>query len=229
MMTAEPVSEAAAQGMNRIDEVDRRGNRMPYALLLWAKECRRLARGLHSPGAAAELLLYAEALESEAGKQAVTVKGRVSEERTVARQESEAPRFSATEGVDISMTANYRATVLVVDDDDVALDTAAVLLGSLGYKAIVARSDRDALAKMRMHSVDILLTDIVAGSTVDGPELARLARQVNPAIGVVYTTRYSPMFLLDSEAPRDGLLVRKPWQRGELDAVLEKSTQQARA
>ena len=201
---------------------------MPYALLLWAKECRRLARGLHSPGAATELLLYAEALESEAGKQA-TVKGRASEERTAARQESEAPRFSATEGVEISMTANYRATVLVVDDDDVALDTAAVLLGSLGYKAIVARSDRDALAAMRMHSVDILLTDIVAGSTVDGPELARLARQVNPAIGVVYTTRYSPMFLLDSEAPRDGLLVRKPWQRRDLDAVLEKTTQQARA
>lgn len=200
---------------------------MPYALLLWAKECRRLARGLHSPGAATDLLLYAEALESEAGKQA-TVKC-ASEERTVARRGSEVPRFSATEGVEISMTANYRATVLVVDDDDVALDTAAVLLGSLGYKAIVARSDRDALAAMRMHSVDILLTDIVAGSTVDGPELARLARQVNPAIGVVYTTRYSPMFLLDSEAPRDGLLVRKPWQRRDLDAVLEKTTQQARA
>jgi hypothetical protein len=37
------------------------------------------------------------------------------------------------------------------------------------------------------------------------------------------------MFLLDSEAPRDGLLVRKPWQRRELDLVLEKSIQQARA
>jgi CheY-like chemotaxis protein len=157
------------------------------------------------------------------------IEGRASEEPPAAWQGSEAPRVSATESVESPMTGYYRATVLVVDDDDVALDTAAVLLGSLGYKAIVARSDRDALAAMRMHSVDILLTDIVAGSTVDGPELARLARQANPAIAIVYTTRYSPMYLLDSEAPRDGLLVRKPWQRREFDAVLEKSTQQPRA
>src|SRR5690349_14119862 len=121
------------------------------------------------------------------------------------------------------MAANYRATVLVVDDDDAALDSAAVMLESLGYKAITARSDRDALGAMRSHPVNVLFTDIIAGVTVDGPELARLARRLNPAITVVYTTRYSPMFLLDSEAPRDGLLVRKPWQRGELDAVLEKS------
>ena len=124
------------------------------------------------------------------------------------------------------MATDYRATVLVVDDDDAALDTAVVLLESLGYKAIIARSDHEALGVMRSHSVNVLFTDIVAGMTIDGPELARLAREINPAIAVVYTTRYSPMFLLDSEAPRDGLLVRKPWQRCELGAVLEKSTQQ---
>jgi DNA-binding NtrC family response regulator len=127
------------------------------------------------------------------------------------------------------MASEYRATVLVVDDDDAILDTAAVLLVSLGYRPITVQSHRDALAVMRTHSIDVLLTDIVAGSIVDGPELARLAREVNPDLAVVYTTRYSPMFLLDSEAPRDGLLVRKPWQRREFDAVLAKSTQQARA
>jgi CheY-like chemotaxis protein len=175
------------------------------------------------------LLLYAEVPESEAGRRAIVIKGRASEERLGVRHRGEAPRFSPTESVGISMVADYRATVLVVDDDDAALDTAVVLLESLGYKAITARSDHDALGAMRLHPVDVLFTDIVAGSIVDGPELARLARQVNPAIAVVYTTRYSPMFLLDSEAPRDGLLVRKPWQRGELGAVLEKSTRQARA
>jgi len=127
------------------------------------------------------------------------------------------------------MTTDYRATVLVVDDDDAALGAAAVLLRSLGYRAITVQSDRDALAAMRAYPVDVLFTDIVASATIDGPELARLAREMNPAIAVVYTTRYSPMFLLDSEAPRDSLLVRKPWQRSELDAVLAKSTQQARA
>ncbi len=176
-----------------------------------------------------ELLLYAEALEGEAGERAVMAKGRASEEGSEAQGGSEASRFSAIGSVGISMTADYRATVLVVDDDDVALDTAAGLLRSLGYRAITAQSDRDALAAMRAHSIDVLLTDIVAGSIVDGPELARLAREVNPGLAVVYTTRYSPMFLLDSEAPRDGLLVRKPWQRRELDAVLAKSTPQARA
>ena len=157
-----------------------------------------------------------------------SIKGRRSEERPDTEEGDEAPRFSATESVGMSMATDYRGTVLVVDDDHAALDTAVVLLESFGYKALTARSDDDALAMIRRQSVDILLTDIVSGITVDGPELARLARQINPAIAVVYTTRYSPMFLLDSEAPRDGLLLRKPWQREELGAVLAKSTQHGR-
>src|SRR5690348_17205777 len=114
---------------------------------------------------------------------------RLAEGRPDMEQRDETPRFSATESMERSMAADYRATVLIVDDDHVALDGAAVLLESLGYKAFTARSDHDALGVIRRHSVDILFTDIVAGTTVDGPELARLARQINPAIAVVYTTR----------------------------------------
>jgi hypothetical protein len=69
------------------------GNPMPYALLLWARECRQLASGLHSPGSAMELLLYAEALEGEAGKQAARTKGRASGERSEAQNEGRSAAF----------------------------------------------------------------------------------------------------------------------------------------
>lgn len=115
---------------------------------------------------------------------------------------------------------NDPASVLVVDDDDRVLDTAAFLLDSLGYKVMTTQSSEEALALLRAHPIELLLTDIVLRSAIGGPDLARLAREANPGIAILYSTRYSPMFLLDSEAPGDGLLVRKPWDGDQLKAAL---------
>jgi CheY-like chemotaxis protein len=114
-----------------------------------------------------------------------------------------------------------RPNVLVVDDDDRVLDTATLLLGSLGYEAITAQSGDQAFAILEAHpAIEVLLTDIVLPGNVGGSDLARVAKEANPGIAIVYTTRYSPMLLLDSEAPCDGLLVRKSWDRDELRATL---------
>lgn len=113
------------------------------------------------------------------------------------------------------------ASVLVVDDDDRVLDMAAVLLGSLGYRALTTQSSEAALATIRADpSIELLLTDIVLTGSIEGPDLARLAKAANPNIAIVYSTRYSPMFLLDSEAPGRALLVRKPWDGEQLKATL---------
>lgn len=114
-----------------------------------------------------------------------------------------------------------RPNVLVVDDDDRVLDTAALVLGSLGYEAITAQSSDQAFAILETHpAIEVLLTDIVLPGSVRGSDLARVAKEANPGIAIVYTTRYSPMMLLDSEAPCDGPLIRKPWDRDELRATL---------
>jgi CheY-like chemotaxis protein len=120
-----------------------------------------------------------------------------------------------------AIMAKSVATVLVVDDDEQVLRTTADLLASLGCKVITTPHGRMAhVILQRNPSIDLLLTDILLAGSMDGLELARLAEEMNPAIAIVYSTTYSPMFLLDSEAPRDRLLVRKPWRRGQLEAAL---------
>ncbi len=110
---------------------------------------------------------------------------------------------------------------MVVDEDDRVLDTAALVLESLGYEPMTAQSGDEAFAIVRANpSIAVLLTDIVLPGSIDGLDLARFAKEVNPDVVIIYTTRYSPMLLLDSEAPHDGLLVRKPWDRYELRETL---------
>jgi CheY-like chemotaxis protein len=120
-----------------------------------------------------------------------------------------------------STAAGSGATVLVVDDDQQILCITANLLTSLGCKVITTPDGEAAHAILRRdRSIDLLLTDIMLNGNMSGLELARLAEETNPDIAIVYSTRYSPMFLLDSEAPSDRLLVRKPWRRGQLEAAL---------
>jgi CheY-like chemotaxis protein len=120
-----------------------------------------------------------------------------------------------------SVMARSGATVLVVDDDEQVLCTIANLLESLGCKVITTPDSMTAHAILtRDRSIDLLLTDIMLNGNMGGLELARSAEDTNPDIAIVYSTRYSPMFLLDSEAPCDRRLVRKPCRRGQLEAVL---------
>ena len=111
---------------------------------------------------------------------------------------------------------------LIVDEDDSFLDIAVVVLESLGFAAVTAQDGDEALAILWSRpSIALLLTEIVLPGAVNrGSDLARFAKQANPCISIVYTTRYGPMLLLDSEAPRDGLLLRKGWDQGELKAAL---------
>lgn len=117
--------------------------------------------------------------------------------------------------------SSARATAMVVDQDEQASDVVADILASLGCRVIMTLDGESALATLKAERpVDLLLTDVLLRGSIDGPELARLAKEANPRVEIIYSTSYSPMFLLDSEAPSDRLLLRKPWQRGKLKAVL---------
>jgi CheY-like chemotaxis protein len=110
---------------------------------------------------------------------------------------------------------------MIVDQDEFATDIVADVLASLGCRVITTADGESALATLRAERpVDLLVTDVLLQGSIDGRELGRLAAEANPRIEVIYSTSYSPTFLLDSEAPRDRLLLRKPWQRGKLEAVL---------
>jgi CheY-like chemotaxis protein len=68
-------------------------------------------------------------------------------------------------------------TALIVDDNEDVRQVTAVIVGSLGYEVLTAGDATEALAIVRSRcGIDLLVSDIVMSSGVDGFELARRAR-----------------------------------------------------
>jgi PAS domain S-box-containing protein len=83
--------------------------------------------------------------------------------------------------------------VLVVDDDEASRYLIATLLRGHGHEVVEAREGREALAKARAESVDVLVTDILM-PVMDGYSLAR-EWKADPALSAVplifYTASYT--------------------------------------
>jgi CheY-like chemotaxis protein len=96
----------------------------------------------------------------------------------------ERERASGRDGI-----GRTRRRVFVVEDEAlIGVDTADTLEHQ-GFEVHVARSGEDALRRLRNGlPIDILFTDINLAGSMDGATLARLARELNPNLVVVYTS-----------------------------------------
>ena len=105
-----------------------------------------------------------------------------------------------------------RSPVLLVEDEILLAYPVEELLREHGYGALVAHNGTDALKLIRQRHADFIavVTDIRLGTGPDGWEVARRAREINPAVPVVYMTA-------DSAASWEGLgvanskMLRKPF------------------
>ena len=79
--------------------------------------------------------------------------------------------------------------VLVVEDEALICVETADTLERQGFEVHLALSGEDALRRLRGGlPIDILFTDINLAGPMDGATLARLARELNRALIVVYTS-----------------------------------------
>ncbi len=111
-----------------------------------------------------------------------------------------------------------KETILVVDDNDAMREVAAMQLHTLGYDVIVADSPNDALDVLRSpRNVDLLLTDIVMPGQLDGRELALRARELRPALNVLFTSGFTESTLAASiSADFAGHILSKPYRQVDL-------------
>jgi DNA-binding NtrC family response regulator len=121
-----------------------------------------------------------------------------------------------------------RQIILIVDDDDQVLDIAAIVLASLGHQVIPATNGEAALEIIKYYrsyyrSVDLLLTDIVMPGAIDGWELARRAKQLQPDLSVLYTTGYGDRMMSDESKPGLGPLLPKPWRADQLASLVSRA------
>ena len=108
--------------------------------------------------------------------------------------------------------------ILVVEDEPSVLDFVARLLRTSGYRVLTALNASQALEQLRSGTAcDLLLTDVGLPGGMSGVELARAARELDPALKVVLASGYAYEHLQKSGAITEDLpLVFKPFVRREL-------------
>jgi signal transduction histidine kinase/CheY-like chemotaxis protein len=81
--------------------------------------------------------------------------------------------------------------ILLVDDDDMVLTTVSRTLESLGYAVKPAGSADEALDLLNTPpQVDLLMTDIMLGGGLSGPELAREVERERPNLPVLFMSGF---------------------------------------
>jgi two-component system, cell cycle sensor histidine kinase and response regulator CckA len=111
--------------------------------------------------------------------------------------------------------------VLVVDDEYYMREYLKNVLTEAGYTATIADDGADALRKLEQHGpFDVLVTDLMM-PVMNGDELARRVRRVEPTIRVLYVTGYSDQLFASRRTPwKDEAFLEKPCSpTGLIEAV----------
>lgn len=110
-----------------------------------------------------------------------------------------------------------RPTVLIVEDEALVLEVAALEFEDAGFAVLTATDAAGALKVLEADtSVDLLFTDIRMPGPLDGWDVARRAREQRPRLPVIYATGYS------SNAPATepgSMLFLKPYRMSEILAA----------
>ncbi|MBV6649731.1 MAG: response regulator, partial [Hoeflea sp.] len=133
------------------------------------------------------------------------------------------PRALADEEQDIQAPAGPATggteTILVVEDDEDVRATVVATLKDLGYSVLTARDAQGGLAVIESGvSVDVLFTDVVMPGTLKSPEMAKLAKAINPDLVVLFTSGYTENSIVHGGKLDPGVeLLSKPYTREALD------------
>lgn len=137
-----------------------------------------------------------------------------------------APRPKMANAVQTGDTgqANAGETILVVEDEPDVRTVAARFLSAVGYHVVAAASAREALDLLIANpDVDLLFSDVVLGSGMDGTELAREARRIRPELPILLASGYPGPGDRQREAPDEIFeLLPKPYRRGQLTSAIRR-------
>jgi signal transduction histidine kinase/CheY-like chemotaxis protein len=109
-------------------------------------------------------------------------------------------------------------SILVVEDDLAVQATVVDMLQGLGYRVLKASDGQGALTILQSGiPVDMLFTDVVMPGPVRSIEVARQAKQMFPAIEVLFTSGYTQNAIVHGGRLDPGVeLISKPYRRDEL-------------
>jgi two-component system, cell cycle sensor histidine kinase and response regulator CckA len=111
-----------------------------------------------------------------------------------------------------------RATILVVDDEEMVRRLAARMLVTFGYRVLEARSGQEAVRLLRRgaHRIDGVLTD-VAMPGIGGRELGETIARCWPQIRVLYMSGFAAKQMVNNGALDPSVpFIQKPFTSEQL-------------
>jgi signal transduction histidine kinase/CheY-like chemotaxis protein len=112
-------------------------------------------------------------------------------------------------------------TVLIVEDDPDVRRFVANTVRALGFEVLEASDGASAFDVLNAgRSINVLITDVVLPGGLNGPDIVRQAQVQRPGLRVLYMSGYSDAassagFELPAEK-----LIRKPFRKGQIAALL---------
>jgi NO-binding membrane sensor protein with MHYT domain/nitrogen-specific signal transduction histidine kinase/CheY-like chemotaxis protein len=111
--------------------------------------------------------------------------------------------------------------LLVVEDEEAVRAIVGEQLRSLGYDVKLAGDAEEALALLRRHHFDLVLTDVVMPGRLNGKGLADEVGRAWPGTRVVFMSGYSENALMhDGRLDGDVMLLAKPHQKADLARII---------
>lgn len=112
--------------------------------------------------------------------------------------------------------------ILVIDDDEVARESAQVLLRRWGHRVSLAANGEDGLTRLKASPPDLVLVDLQMPG-IDGHEVLREVRETDPAIICIMVTGYATLQSA-VEAMKQGAydFLPKPFSPDELKLAVDR-------
>ncbi len=129
---------------------------------------------------------------------------------------------------DKSTNEGRSVKILIVDDEEIVLSLARDALEDLGYEVVLSGDGKDALEIIKKEYFDFILTDIRM-PLVSGLELARLAREILPSVGIIFMTGYANLNTA-KDAIKEGAYdyIMKPFELAELRQAVKNAIKKKR-
>jgi PAS domain S-box-containing protein len=117
-------------------------------------------------------------------------------------------------------------TVLLVDDDELVLASAAAIIEDLGYRVIAVENGEEALRIINSSAeIDVLMTD-QAMPEMTGVQLAQATAKKRPRLPVIVASGFAE---LESNSAQRWRRLPKPFRRAELAEALAAALQESHA
>jgi PAS domain S-box-containing protein len=120
---------------------------------------------------------------------------------------------------------NLGGTVLVVDDELDILEVAVAYLDKMGITTFEAHDGASALKIIAQHrEIDLMITDIDMAGGMNGAVLAKKARILCPHLSIIFSSGFPAEALKEKAVSLiEGPLLRKPYQRTEFSAMVQRA------